>query len=170
LTVAIRPDSNAVRAPILTNVEPFPVSQFMPPRGLSDAAIARTEFSIAQPSDNQAIRRGVITGFTRVCERWQISRAKQLALLGYADDEFLGAQILAGRTRGGQDVKDRVGYLIAIAIGLRALFNNSVNSELRWLQTPRFETDGKPPIDYMTEGRMINLMRARELVDHERGL
>jgi hypothetical protein len=168
--MALRPDSNAVRAPILSNVQPFPVSQIMPPRGLADAAVARAEFAPAQPSDNQAIRRGVITGFVRICERWQISKAKQFALLGYADDEFLAAQILSGRTRGGQDVKDRVGYLIAIAVGLRALFNNNVNSELRWLQTPRSETDGKSPLDYMTEGRMINLMRARELVDHERAL
>jgi hypothetical protein len=159
-------DAAALARPVPTNVE-LVQSQSVSARGL---AAPYAEMPPPALFDNQPVRRGVITGFTKVCERWQISKGKQIALLGYADDEFVGAQILSGRTRGGQDVKDRVGLLIAIAVGLRALFNNSVGSETRWLQTCRAEIGGKSAIDYMAEGRMVNLMRVREIVDRERAL
>jgi hypothetical protein len=162
-------DAAALARPVSIKIEPVQ-SQSVSARGLSAGMAFHGEIPPQALFDNQPVRRGVITGFTKVCERWQLSNAKQIALLGYAGDEFVGAQILSGRTRGGQDVRDRVGLLVAIAVGLRALFNNNVGSETRWLQICRSETDGKSAIDYMAEGHMINLIRVREIVDRERAL
>ncbi|WP_212354304.1 MbcA/ParS/Xre antitoxin family protein [Bradyrhizobium jicamae] len=148
----------------------MPVTQYMPQRGLVDSGPSASNALSRPQAANQAVRRGVITGFIKVCERWQIGTAKQIALLGYADDEFAGGQILSGRARGAQDVKDRVGYMVAIAVGLRALFNNNTSSERRWLEMPRPEIGNKSPLDYMAEGRMVGMMQVRELVDRERAL
>jgi len=169
--MALKPESSVTSERVsFQNGRGYSPSQSMPARGLSGSALPTPTGLVRPPSENQAVRRGVITGFIKVCERWQIGTAKQIALLGYAEDEFAGAQILSGRLRGGQDVKDRVGYLVAIAVGLRALFNNSTSSERRWLDTAQERLGGKAPLDYMTEGRMINIMHVRELVDRERAL
>lgn len=163
-------DAAALARPPLSNVQPFPATQPIPSHGFSGRPIDGSEASLETSTENQPVRRGAVAGFVKVCERWQIGKARQIALLGYAENEFIGAQILAGRASGGQDVKDRVGLLIAIAVGLRALFKNNVASELRWLQTPRVELEGKSPINYMLEGRMVAILQVREIVDRERAL
>jgi hypothetical protein len=164
-------DSTALSRPRLVASQPFLGSeQQLGGQGPFEPAANQQDIAPRPNENTQMRRRGAITGFIKVCERWQLSSAQQIALLGYTENPFVGAQILRGQRYGGQDVKDRVGYLLGIAIGLRALFNNTVVNELRWLQAERADIGNTSSLNFMLEGKMINLLRVLELVDRERAL
>jgi hypothetical protein len=114
---------------------------------------------------------GVMDGFVKTCQRWGLTEAQELLLLGYGDNEFLGLQLLSGRwLRPSQDVKDRVGYVVGISVGLGAIFNEVLEAEVRWLKTVHPRLGGKTPLDYMLGGRMSALMTVSYLVEEERAL
>ncbi len=67
---------------------------------------------------------GLIEAFIKTCQRWRLNRQQQIVLLGYAGNDFLGAEFLAGRyVNAPQDVRDRASCLLGISIGLGAIFN-----------------------------------------------
>jgi hypothetical protein len=113
---------------------------------------------------------GMFDAFVKTCQRWRLEERLHATLLGYKDYEFLGQQLLHGyvppRT---QDVRDRIGYVLAISLGLGALFNEDADAELSWLTTehPLLKTS---PLDFMLRGRMINLITVADIVRAERGL
>jgi hypothetical protein len=114
---------------------------------------------------------GVMDGFVKTCQRWGLTEAQELLLLGYGDNKFLGLQLLNGRwLRPSQDVKDRVGYVVGISIGLGAIFNDVLEAEVRWLNTAHPRLGSKAPLDYMLGGRMRALMIVSNLVEEERAL
>ena len=115
--------------------------------------------------------RGIFDAFVKTCQRWRLNPDDQLTLLGYQVDDFVGRQVLAGRMMpASRDVRDRVGYVVGISLGLSALFGDSLDAENLWLRTERRELRGQSPLDYMLEGRMINLIKVSDLAIHERGL
>lgn len=116
-------------------------------------------------------RPGVIDAFIKTCQRWGLSDKQQIILLGYADNEFLGSQLLNGRwLRSSQDVKDRAGYILGISIGLGALFDESVEAEVTWLNTDHPKLEGATPLAFMLGGRMVSLMSVAQVVAEEREL
>jgi len=123
-----------------------------------------------QTLNRPAIRKGVIEGFTRTCERWGLTRPQQIILLGYSGNELLAQPILLGRARASRDVEDRTGYVLSISIGLGALFDNSTQAELEWLKRPHRDLAGSSPMDFMLRGGMLDMVRVNELVQKERGL
>jgi hypothetical protein len=115
--------------------------------------------------------RGVMDGFIKTCQRWGLTESEQLILLGYRDNEFLGVQLLNGRwLRPSQDVKDRVGYVVGISIGLGAIFDEAVAAEVTWLKTVHPKLGGSAPLGYMLGGRMSAIMTVADLVAEEREL
>jgi hypothetical protein len=115
--------------------------------------------------------RGVMDGFVKTCQRWGLTEAQELLLLGYGDNEFLGLQLLNGRwLRPSQDVKDRVGYVVGISVGLGAIFDEVLEAEVRWLNTIHSRLGSTTPLDYMLGGRMSALMIVSNLVEEERAL
>jgi hypothetical protein len=137
----------------------------VPMRGLSGAV--GIQQGVVQAEQPQR-RRGVVDGFIRVCERWGLSRAEQIILLGYAGNELMALNILRNAVLASQDVKDRTGYVLNIAIGLRGLFNDAIGEELRWLRTPHRSLGDKAPLAYMLSGRMVDLITVHRLVLYER--
>ncbi len=116
-------------------------------------------------------RPGVIDAFVKTCQRWGLTEKQQIVLLGYADNEFLGTQLLTGRwLRPSQDVKDRAGYILGISVGLGALFDESVEAEVTWLNTAHSKLRGVAPLALMLGGRMASLMTVAQLVAEEREL
>jgi hypothetical protein len=92
-------------------------------------------------------------------------------LLGYKGSEFLGQQLLAGLfLELSQDTRDRVGYVLGISLGLGALFDEHEEAELSWLMVERDALNGQSALNFMLEGRMVNLMIVADLVARERGL
>ena len=148
--------------------------QERPQGGLSAMPIGlRTPFIEPVPQFVQPFtpRPGVIDAFIKTCQRWGLSDKQQITLLGYADNEFLGSQLLNGRwLQPSQDVKDRAGYILGISIGLGALFDESVEAEVTWLNTAHPKLRGVTPLAFMLGGRMAPLMTVAQLVAEEREL
>jgi hypothetical protein len=154
-----------------------PVNQERPEQGqfvgmegsFGGATILRLPIWPAVTADKKQ-RVGVIDGFVKTCERWGLNKPQQIALLGYAGNELAAEHVLAGRIRASQDVLDRTGYVLGISIGLRALFNNSIDGEVSWLKAPNTNIDHLSPLEFVLKGRMVNLIAVFNLVAHERAL
>jgi hypothetical protein len=117
------------------------------------------------------IRGGLIDAFVKTCQRWRLTEGEQNVLLGYGANTALAAEILAGRYLNlPQDVKDRVGYVVGISVGLGALFNEGIRAELDWLNRPHPKLRNQPPLAAMLQGRMAQLIAVSALVDEERAL
>jgi hypothetical protein len=115
-------------------------------------------------------RRGVVDGFIKTCERWKLEKPDWVTLLGYNGDELGAEQIFRNRIRASRDVVDRTGYVLGISIGLAALFNNSIEAELNWLNTPNAKLDNATPMAVMLRGKMVSLITIFNLVNYERAL
>lgn len=137
--------------------------------GMQNIAFLRP-WAETQTLNRPVTRKGVVEGFTRTCERWGLTRAQQIVLLGYSGNELLAQPILLGRARASRDVEDRTGYVLSISIGLGALFDNSVRAELDWLRRPHKDLANTSPMDFMLRGGMFDIVRVNELVQKERGL
>jgi hypothetical protein len=93
-----------------------------------------------------------------------------MILLGYKGNETEGAALMRAAILPSIDLRDRIGYVLGISIGLGAVFGESELAELTWLRAARREIGGVSALDYMLEGRMANLITVVELVSRERGL
>jgi hypothetical protein len=113
---------------------------------------------------------GMFDAFVKTCQRWRLEQPEQATLLGYKSHEFLGQLLLRGyvppRT---QDVRDRIGYVMAITLGLGALFDENVDAEIGWLQTEHPFLK-EPPLAFMLRGRMKHLITVADIVRAERAL
>src|SRR6516164_7364681 len=83
-----------------------------------------------------SVPRGMFDAFVNTCQRWCLEPGAQLKLLGYPEHDFLGSQLLMGHVPARtHDVRDRIGYVLAISLGLGTIFNEAVAPELAWLST-----------------------------------
>lgn len=131
-------------------------------------SVAELPLEIRQPTVD---RTGIIDAFVNTCQRWGLTEKQQIVLLGFADNEFLGLQLLEGRwLQPSQDVRDRVGYILGISIGLGALFNENIQAEVTWLKTANPNLRDVAPLALMLGGRMAALMTVAKLVAGEREL
>jgi hypothetical protein len=122
-------------------------------------------------SQERSLRKGAIEAFVKTCERWQLPTSGQILLLGYGTDPSAGMDIVDGRVLSpSQDVKDRVGYVLGISVGLGTVFDESIQAELDWLNAPHPKLGGRTPLACMLEGRMVNLIAVAGLVAEERAL
>ena len=125
----------------------------------------------APPLQARSLRKGAIEAFVKTCERWRLPTNGQILLLGYGTDPSAGMDILDGRVlSASQDVKDRVGYILGISVGLGTVFDESIQAELDWLNAPHPKLAGHTPLACMLEGRMVSLIAVAGLVGEEREL
>src|SRR5947209_992001 len=90
----------------------------------------RTQPQAIHPLQTPVVRRGLMDAFVKTCQRWRLSEQEQIILLGYRENEFLGAKLLNGRfLHPPQDVRDRAAYILSISVGLGAVFDESINAE-----------------------------------------
>jgi hypothetical protein len=151
------------------NLPPSQRTQQNEPAGIAGRPSA-AKFDVT-PQQSPIFRSGTIDAFVKTCQRWHLSPAQQIILLGYKGSEFFGLQILDGLILSPpQDVRDRVGYVLAISVGLGFMFDDSERDELGWLHTPRQAFNGNSSLAHMLKGRMENLMDVATMVAHERGL
>jgi hypothetical protein len=145
-----------------------------PPFGYVGLGVGRIRQPVALANSltlrQASVLPGMFDALVKTCQRWRLEERSHATLLGYKDYEFLGQQLLRGyvppRT---QDVRDRIGYVLAISLGLGALFNEDAEAELSWLtaEHPLLKTS---PLDFMLRGRMINLITVADIVRAERAL
>ena len=121
--------------------------------------------------EEQGRPQGIVSAFVSVCERWGLARDDQSKLLGFPPGDFIAQELLGGGlSASSQDVRERVGYVVGISIALGGLFGRNREAELGWLNQRRAKLNGKTPLQWMLQRRMINLVRVSELLREERGL
>jgi hypothetical protein len=154
---------------------PSSLNQEQPSQGQTLGAVGLDSNRVLRPNlwketnENVKARKGAIDGFVKTCERWRLIQSDQIILLGYSGNELAGLPVLMGRVRPSQDVLDRTGYVLSISIGLSALFNNSIPSEVDWL-TKAHSSLNATPMQTMLSGKMLDMIRVANLVSHERAL
>src|SRR5262245_38220960 len=117
------------------------------------------------------VPRGVMEAFVKTCQRWRLNEHEQTVLLGYGTNPSLAREMMSGRYVDlPQDVRDRVGYIIGISVGLGAVFDEAVQPELDWLHRPHPKLDNRAPLSVMLMGRMAQLITVSDLVAEERAL
>jgi hypothetical protein len=137
--------------------------------GIGSHRVATHAF-VSQPQLEQP-RPGAIDAFVKTCQRWRLSDDQQIVLLGYASNPLLAAEFLSGRYLNlPRDVRDRVGYVVGISIGLGAVYNELLEAELAWLNRPHPKLRNQTPLAHMLQGQMVGLMRVNALVAEERAL
>ena len=114
---------------------------------------------------------GLIEAFVKTCQRWRLNERDQSVLLGYGTNPPLAREITSGRYRElPQDVRDRVGYIVGISVGLGTVFDEAVRAELDWLRRPHPKLANRSPLSVMLMGRMAQLITVSDLVAEERAL
>jgi hypothetical protein len=113
---------------------------------------------------------GLLEGLVKTCQRWRLAKRQQAVLLGCSDTAS-AEELLSGRYLSlSQDVKDRIGYVVGISVGLGMLFNESIDAELDWLNRPHPKLHNQSPLAHILQGRMAQLIAVSALVDEERAL
>ena len=114
--------------------------------------------------------RGIVEGFIKTCQRWNLNSEQQKTLLGYSpSDPYDDLVLCVAPIFMTQDFKDRIGYVIGISIGLQILFRGNREAEINWLVCKRKSLGDLAPIVYMLKGHMIDIIEISHLVDRERG-
>ncbi len=135
--------------------------------GNADQGLNAANANAAQLAD---VPRGMFDAFVNTCQRWRLEQRARLRLLGFPEHDFLGSQLLMGRVPARtQDVKDRIGYVLAISLGLGTIFNEAVVPELDWLSRAHPKL-GESPLEHILRGRMVHLIAVVGLVGAERNL
>lgn len=131
----------------------------------------RSAGSVHPVEQRVAQRSGIVDAFIKTCQRWGLNEDQQVILLGYFGNEFFARRILEGGwLRVPQDVRDRIGYVLGISVGLGALYNENAQAEVTWLGRNHPKLDGVSPLALMLQGRMVALMTVAHLVAEEREL
>jgi hypothetical protein len=157
-------------SPISANTEPTIARLLHNPQL---ALLAEPYFTVTPSTIEQqhVSRHGVMETFVNTCQRWNLSDREKLTLLGYADNPFLGRQILDSRMLvTPQDARDRAVQVLAISVGLGTIFNEVIDAEREWLNLPNCKLNGKTPLAFMLEGPMRNILMVLRVVEQERGL
>jgi uncharacterized protein (DUF2384 family) len=111
---------------------------------------------------------GVMEAFVKTCQRWRLNEHEQAVLLGHPP---LAREMMSGRYGDlSQDVRDRVGYIVGISVGLGAVFDEAVQAELDWLHRPHPKLADRTPLNVMLMGHMAQLITVSDLVAAERAL
>ncbi|MEM7120730.1 MAG: antitoxin Xre/MbcA/ParS toxin-binding domain-containing protein [Pseudomonadota bacterium] len=114
---------------------------------------------------------GIVEAFCKICQRWQLDLMSMIMLLHLENVPDLASRILSGEQSVlPGDVEDRMTYVVAISLGLGAVFDDDAAAELDWLTSPREELRGETALSYMLEGTFLNILHVNDFVEELRGL
>jgi len=110
---------------------------------------------------------------TNLFDRWGLTQADQLNLLGLSDNS---RSILNKMRKGTQalpssrDVQDRVGYLLAIHKALRLLYPRNEHDRYHWVSQRNADFKNREPLELMREQGLIGVAKVSRYLDHLRGV
>lgn len=128
----------------------------------------RTPLPEATPAD---LSEAALEGFFHIAERWGLSTREQTALLGQPPRSTFFAWKKGERTVLSQDTLERISYVLGIWKALRILIPDEPQA-LAWVRRPNDNPlfEGAPPLQKMTQGRILDLADVRRLLDARRGV
>ncbi len=118
--------------------------------------------------DNRAT---LASGLLRLFERWQLTTAQQLTLLGYSR----GSRATLKRLREGgplpasRDVLDRAGHLLGIHKSLRLIYPRNPRARYGWITSRNRDFDERSPLEVIETYGLPGLLMVRTYLDHARG-
>ena len=120
---------------------------------------------------NKRHRQSLAQLVTQLFERWELSNAQQLELLGIPSGS---ASTLARYRRGEplaatRDLIERVGHLLAIHKSLRLYFPENRSVAYRWMTTRNADFDNHTPMEMVQQYGFAGLLMVRSYLDRIRG-
>lgn len=109
---------------------------------------------------------------TRLFDRWKLSTADQLELLGLSPS----SRSLPTKYRKGEpvptsrDVQDRIGLLLSIHQSLRMLYPENPDFYYDWVHLRNRHLDNLTPLDVMREQGMIGIVRIVQYLNYLKGI
>ena len=127
----------------------------------------QTDIDINSEDSRKALARMVIKLF----QRWELSTADQLDLLGLSPNSraMLGKYARGEALPGNRDVMDRVGWLLSIHKALRLLYPYDETIRRTWVTRRNTAFDNLTPLAVMKEQGLLGLARVARYLDYYRG-
>lgn len=112
-----------------------------------------------------------LQGFLMVTQAWGLSVAEQLILLGNPSRSAFFAWKKAPAVALSADTMERISYLLGIWKALRILIPDDRQARA-WVKKPNDHPmfEGRPPLDRMLQGRILDLADVRRMLDARRGV
>ena len=109
--------------------------------------------------------------FFHVMKLWGCSPAQQRALLGGIGNTTYHKYKKLPQVRLPHDTLERISYLMGMHKALRILFSNSLDKAYEWVHKPNAAPpfNGQSALDYMLQGRVVDLADTRRYLDGVRG-
>ena len=109
--------------------------------------------------------------FFNLMERWDCSVAEQRTLLGGIGQTTYYKYRKTPPARLPRDPLERISYLMGIHKALRLLFSNNPQRAYEWVRKPNSAApfNGQSALDYMLQGRVMDLADVRRYLDGVRG-
>lgn len=121
------------------------------------------------PNDNED-RQKLATLIIRLFDRWQLSTADQLELLGLSSSSraMLGKYRKGKAVPASRDVLDRIGWLLAIHKSLRILYPQNPGICYKWIHRRNQMLGNLTPLEVMKEHGLIGIFRVSRFLDYVR--
>jgi hypothetical protein len=108
---------------------------------------------------------------SRLLERWSLSTADRLALLGLSESNRIALQRYASGAplAASRDLLDRAGHLLGIHKSLKLLFPRNEEIERGWMSSPNLKFGGESPVGIVRCFGLPGLVMVRGTLDAMRG-
>ena len=139
----------------------------MPGNGLS----AREQKTSRRTYTPREMGEAALRGFFGIAEAWGLSTDDQLVLLGKPSRSGFFAWKKAPAVALSADTQERISYVLGIWKALRILIPDEQQA-LAWIKKANLHPlfGGKPPLDRMLQGRILDLADVRRMLDARRGV
>lgn len=130
----------------------------------------QVEVAIAAVPDKE--KRAVLaTAVSKLFDKWGLSTADRLALLGLSEENRAALQRYAKgeALAANRDLTDRVGHLLGIHKSLRLLFPRNEEIVAGWISSPNAKFGGNTPIQVVRRYGLPGLAMVRGTLDAMRG-
>ncbi|MBI3132511.1 MAG: DUF2384 domain-containing protein [Acidobacteria bacterium] len=126
---------------------------------------------LAEPRPSHELAGVGLRAFFRMAELWGLGFEEQRILLGSPSRATLHRWRKAPPTGLSRDTLERLSYLLGIWKALKILIPEA-RQALAWVQKPNGDPlfGGRPPLERLLQGRMVDLADVRRHLDAARGI
>lgn len=127
---------------------------------------------VANLSKKKAKGSVALTAFFNIAEKWGLSVADQMALLGMeSQSTFHKHKKSPASANVDKDMMERISYILGIFKDLQTLLKDPVCAD-RWIKAPNSAApfNGKTALDLMCRGRVVDLYIVRQYLAEQKGV